>query len=294
MILVEVVKNIVVTLVTTGVLVINPLTVTGIMLSKKLRNEMLTIVLVSVFVTDFLQGLLLGVISTFLSWAEVIKPPVLLVRFHSCYIIATLANLMAVTLLAVLQTISVLRLFQFKVIWTRTRSAAALILTWIVAGILGILVVTSDKVQYTQHARISGARSKINTVVIGLMILIMVVCHGLIFGVVIKQQIKQRSMVAPGMVTQPNAVLAVFKSAKRILAVSLTYLVFYSVALVVLFCFPGDNTAFFSSWFAYSQGIWNSLFYLAFFLMKHGRSFKACSENVALSPEIMLRKPTRV
>ena len=97
------------------------------------------------------------------------------------------------------------------------------------------------------------------------MIVIMTVCHFITFGVVVKQHIKMRSLAFPAD-DATNSIISAFKSATRILAITLSYLVLYlplmfSAFLPVPF-YP--LWAFCSFWIAVSQTFWTCVFYLAF------------------------------
>ena len=261
----EITKDLTVTLVTVGVLLINPLTIIGILRSKKLQKEIMTPILVSVFVADFLQGIFLGIISTYISWANIIKPPIWLVRTHCLYLFAITSNIMSVTLLAVLQTIGVLNPLRFPVLVTKFKVWILLMITWITGAVIGTLQAVSSNVRYYPVTRNSGGNGNTNAAIVLVMLIILFISHLIIFIVVIKQQRKMRRNVGPESNNSgPNAILAAFKSAKRILAVTTTYLVLYPTATVVINVWSDESVSFFCFWLAYSQSIFNSMFYLAF------------------------------
>ena len=267
MLVLELVKNLTVTLVTGGLLIINPLTIIAILCSRKIRNDSITPVLVSIFMTDFLQGIFLGIISTYLSWMNIIKPALWIIRFHSFYLFATTANIMSVTVLAVLQTIAVLKPLRFPVLVTKPKIWILVMITWITGIILGTLQATSSSIKYfplTRSTSSDGTSEMITQVILLIMIAILAICHMIIFTIVIKQQIKIRVNIgSEGDRSGPNAILAAFKSAKRILAVTLTYLLLYVTGIVAHYAVPNETANFFIFWLAYSQSIWNSIFYLA-------------------------------
>ena len=265
MLVLEMIKNLTVTLVTSGVLIINPLTIIGILCSKKLRSDSMTPVLVSVFMADFLQGIFLGIISTYLSWRHITKPALWIIRFHSFYIFATIANILSVALLAVLQTIAVLKPLRFPVLVTKFKIWILVIMSWIIGIILGTQQAASSNVQYYPVTRNPGGNGIFTTVTLLVMIAILVICHLIIFTVVIKQQIKIRVNIgSESSDSTPNAILAAFRSAKRLLAVTSTYLILYVTAIIANGVITDKTANFFIFWLAYSQSIWNCVFYLAF------------------------------
>ena len=255
-------KNVFVTVVTLGLLLVNPLTMVGILRSRRIRDDVMTPVLISVFLADMGVGLNQGVISTSLSWMHITDPPMWIVRLHSFYIFAPLANLMSITLLALLQTIAILKPLRFAVIVTRLRVALCLGALWTLSIILAIWT-ASTEVKYYESSRSSGTEDSMPSIVMALFVIILTVCHIIIFMAVIKQQIKTRTQTGADNAA-PNAFLAAFKSAKRILAVTLTYLILYPTASLAMYFIFDPKAIFVCFWMAYSQGIFNSMFYLMF------------------------------
>ena len=255
-------RNIVVTLVTLGLLTANPVTIIGVLRSRRLRDDVMTPVLISVFGADLCLGLYYGIITTIMSWMNIVDPAMWLVRLHAFYMFGPLANMMSVTMLAFLQTIAIVKPLQFTVIVTRRRVTLGLVILWIVSLGWGIWTASSD-VYYYSPTRYSGNEGREIAVVLAFLLIILTACHIVIFITVIKQQIKMRTQTGAESAA-PNAFLAAFKSAKRILAVTLTYLILYPIGTLAT-VFTSDPLArFLCMWLAYSQGILNSLFYMLF------------------------------
>ena len=265
----EIFQCLVVTLVTLGVIV-DPLTLIGIWRSKKEQKELWRPLLLSIYIGNMVTWIILCPISLYLTWTSATRPPVWLVRIHAQYVLGVIGNLVSVTFLAVLQTVAILFPLRFSSFVTIKTVWISVAIAWLLALSNVIMSVAEPDCRYfaplktsftfkTTHATI------LSVATICIMILIMVICHLITFGAVVKQQIKMRSLVLPGeQVTNP--IIAAFKSAKRILAISLTYLALYLPSMFVIYLpvpyYP--LLAFFTYWMALSQNFWTCVFYLAF------------------------------
>ena len=78
----ELFKNAFVTVVSLGLVIANPWTMVGVLRSKRLRDDVMTPVVISVFAGDLCLGLYNGTIATIISWMNIVDPPMWLVRLH--------------------------------------------------------------------------------------------------------------------------------------------------------------------------------------------------------------------
>ena len=92
----------------------------------------------------------------------------------------------------------------------------------------------------------------------------MIVCHLIIFIVVVRQHVKMRTLVNVGPDQPPNPVLLALKSAKKILAITLSHLIQFIVSFIGVFLVNKENGRFFCVWISYSQSVWNGFCFLAF------------------------------
>ena len=95
------------------------------------------------------------------------------------------------------------------------------------------------------------------------MLALMVVCHVIMFVVVVRQHVKMRKLVATSSEHAPSPVLLAMKSAKKILALTVTYIVL-NIARFIGVYVKNSHARFFFMWINYSQSFWNSVFYLTF------------------------------
>ena len=261
----EIFINAFVTVVSLGLVIVNPLTMVGVLRSKRLRDDVLTPVLISVFAGDLCLGLYNGTITSIISWMNIVDPPMWLVRLHAFYIFAPLANLMSVTLLAFLQTIAIVKPLRFSMLVTRTRVVLSLALVWTVCVVWGVCIALSN-VSYFPSNRTSGSNGKlteVTAVLTVILIIILIVSHMIIFVAVIKQQVKMRTQTGADNMA-PNAFLAALRSAKRILAVTMTYMILYPTSLLTMYFLPNPMVILICFWLASTQGILNCVFYMIF------------------------------
>ena len=80
--------------------------------------------------------------------------------------------------------------------------------------------------------------------------------------VVVRQHIKIRKLVSTTG-QSPNPVLLAAKSAKKILAITITYIVLNTARFLGVYL-KDQHVRFFFMWINYSQGMWNTVFYLTF------------------------------
>ena len=150
---IQVVRSIAVSLISIGILTVNPVTLLGIWRTLSVRKEILTPVTFSVFLADFVQGLFLGPISTYLSWGNVINPPEWLVRIHSFYLAGTLANVGSVMLLSLCQTIAIVTPLRFSSLVTKRRVWIGLTFTWVWSFIVAVFRTCSNGIKYNIPTR---------------------------------------------------------------------------------------------------------------------------------------------
>ena len=93
---------------------------------------------------------------------------------------------------------------------------------------------------------------------------VMVVCCVIIFIIIIRQHIKMRKLVNVEPTSAPNPVILAVKSAKKILAVTLSHVVQGVVLLLSNYLATTEDSIFFARWLGFSQSIWNCCFYIAF------------------------------
>ena len=137
-----------VTIVTVGILLINSLLLIGMKRSSSLNKEALTPLTYSIFVGDLIQGLFLGPISSYLSWAGTRDPPLWLVRVHSFYLVGITANNFGVALLSLWQTIGIVKPLRFVSFATKQKIVTSVAVSWIWAALMAILRVSSNEVFY--------------------------------------------------------------------------------------------------------------------------------------------------
>ena len=92
----------------------------------------------------------------------------------------------------------------------------------------------------------------------------MIVCHVIIFVVVVRQHVKIRMLVTTTDADSiPNPVLLPAKSAKKILTVTVTYIILTSAGFTGVYV-KNTQVQFFAMWISYSQGIWSPVFFVLF------------------------------
>ena len=265
----ETVQCLVVTLATVG-FVANPVTTIGIWRSKKEQKELWKPLLLSIYIGNMISWIILCPMSLYLAWTSATQPPAWLVRIHAQYILGVIGNLTSVAFLALLQTIVILfplrfsRFVTIKTVWISVGVA------WLLAITEMIMSIAEPDCRYLAHLKASSTFTKtyasiFSLATVSFMIFIMTVCHLITFGVVVKQHIKMRSLMLPAE-HATNPIIAAFKSAKRILAITLSYLVLYLPLMFNSFLpvpfYP--LWAFCTFWIAVSQTFWTCVFYLAF------------------------------
>ena len=92
---------------------------------------------------------------------------------------------------------------------------------------------------------------------------VMIVCHMIIFVTVVRQHMRIRVLVNSELPGAPNPILLALKSAKKILAITITHILQIFMGFLGTYL-QNDGLRFFCMWLAYSQSIWNCMFYLAF------------------------------
>ena len=154
--LLEALQALTVTTVTVGILLVNPLTLIGMKRSSSLSKEALTPIIYSIFVGDLIQGLFLGPISSYLSWAGNRVPPLWLVRVHSFYLVGTAANHSGVALLSLWQTIGIVKPLRFVSLATKQKIVTSVAVSWVWAALLTVLIVSSNEIFYDAVNRYAG------------------------------------------------------------------------------------------------------------------------------------------
>ena len=149
----DVIKNLVITLISLGNLIINPLTLLGILRSKTQRREILTPITVSIFVGDIVFGLFMATINTYLAWTHNNEPPLWLVRVFALYMVSIVSSTLNVFLLSLWQTICLLNPLTFTTFATKKKIWTGLVLSWILSLFLTILRLTSEGFFYNKVAR---------------------------------------------------------------------------------------------------------------------------------------------
>ena len=149
----DIIKNLVITLISLGNLIINPLTLLGILRSKTQRREILTPITVSIFVGDIVFGLFMATINTYLAWTNITEPPLWLVRVFALYMVSIVSSTLNVFLLSLWQTICLLNPLTFTTFATKKKIWTGLVLSWILSLFLTILRLTSEGFFYNKVAR---------------------------------------------------------------------------------------------------------------------------------------------
>ena len=149
----DIIKNLVITLISFGNLIVNPLTLLGILRSKTQRREILTPITVSIFVGDIVFGLFMATINTYLAWTHNNEPPLWLVRVFALYMVSIVSSTFNVFLLSLWQTICLLNPLTFASFATKKRIWTGLVLSWILSLFLTILRLTSEGFFYNKVAR---------------------------------------------------------------------------------------------------------------------------------------------
>ena len=265
----EIVQCLFVTLLTVGA-VVNPLTLIGIWRSKKEQQDLWKPLLLSIYIGNMIAWIILCPISLYVAWTSATRPSAWLVRIHAQYMLGVIGNLLSVTFLALLQTISLLLPMRFSQFVTIKTVWISVCVSWLLATANVILSIAEPDCRYFAPLKTSLAfkktyATKFNAVTICIMLFIMTICHLITFGVVVKQQIKMRSLLLRAdHVTNP--IIAALKSAKRILAITLSYMILYLPSVFVAYLplpfYP--RLAFSTFWMAVSQTFWTCMFYLAF------------------------------
>ena len=149
----DIIKNLVITLISLGNLIINPLTLLGILRSKTQRREILTPITVSIFVGDIVFGLFMATINTYLAWTDINEPPLWLVRVFTFYIVGIASSTFNVFLLSLWQSICILKPLTFTSFATKKKIWTGLVLSWTWTLILAVLRLTSEGVFYNKVTR---------------------------------------------------------------------------------------------------------------------------------------------
>ena len=149
----DVIKNLVVTFVTIGNILVNPIILLAIGRSATQRKEILTPLTVSVFVSDLVQGVFVGPVSCYLSWMEIRDPPKWLVCIQSYYLAGLVSSFCSATLLSLFQTIGIIKPLIFPVIVTKKKIWIGVTVTWILALIFPTLRVTFPGIFYDPQTR---------------------------------------------------------------------------------------------------------------------------------------------
>ena len=149
----EVAENLTVTIVVIGILILNGVSLTAIVRSRPIREEILTPLTYSVFTADLVQGVFLGLISTYLSWAGITNPPLWVVRVQALGGVGNLGNICSLTFLSLWQTVGIIKPLQFSTLATRTRIWTSVLLAWLWALIVMALRMVSDEIFYNSTNR---------------------------------------------------------------------------------------------------------------------------------------------
>ena len=149
----DVIKNLVVTFVTIGNILVNPIILLAIGRSATQRKEILTPLTISVFVSDLVQGVFVGPVSCYLSWMEIQDPPKWLVCIQSYYLAGIVSSFCSATLLSLFQTIGITKPLIFPVIVTKKKIWIGVTVTWILALIFPTLRVTFPGIFYDPQTR---------------------------------------------------------------------------------------------------------------------------------------------
>ena len=158
-----VIKNLFVTFVSIGNILVNPVILLAIARCATQRKEILTPLTISVFVGDLIHGVFVGPVSCYLSWMEIHDPPKWLVCIQSYYVAGVVSSFCSATLLSLFQTIAITKPLTFPVTVTKKRILSGLTVTWILAIIFPTLRVSFPGFFYDAQTRfVIGLVLKLN------------------------------------------------------------------------------------------------------------------------------------
>ena len=149
----EIAKNLVVTIVSVAIVIVNLLTLFCTLRSKTQRKELFTPLTVSIFTGDLIQGLFMVSFNSYISWKNITEPPLWLVRLLSVYIMGIVVSVCIVSLLSFWQTIAIIKPLTFTAFATKKKTWIGVVVVWVWAVFVSLLRITSKEVYYDNTLR---------------------------------------------------------------------------------------------------------------------------------------------